>query len=118
MSLTPAVLNLHERASTACESPPQILSQGKESRLAQTPSREGLFKMLRGLELVHHEQEVLSQNYAVMLEGLRLVLHELKCKRQRVIIMLRIPVQRALTASTGQGRPVACRCKAHKLRKL
>jgi hypothetical protein len=118
MSLIPAVLDLRERASTACESLLQILSQGKESQLAQTLSREGLFKMLRGLELVHHELEVLSQNYALMLEGLRLVLHKLKWKRQRVIIMLRVLVQRALAASTRQGRSVACRCKAHKLRKL
>jgi hypothetical protein len=118
MSLIPAVLDLRERASTACESLLQILSQGKESQLAQTLSREGLFKMLRSLEFVHNEQEVILQNYAMMLEGLRLVLQKLRLKRQRVVIMLRILVQRALAASTGQGRSVACRCKAYKLRKL
>jgi hypothetical protein len=58
------------------------------------------------------------QNYAMMLEGLRLVLQKLRLKRQRVVIMLRILVQRALAASTRQGRSVACRCKVHKLRKL
>jgi hypothetical protein len=74
--------------------------------------------MLRSLEFVHNDQEVILQNYAMMLEGLRLVLQKLRLKRQRVVIMLRILVQRALAASTGQGRSVACRCKAYKLRKL
>ena len=118
MSLIPAVLNLRERASTACESLPQLPSQRKEYRLAQTLSREGLLKMLRSLETAHHEQELLSQNYVLMLEELRLVLQKLKWKRQRVIMMLRIPVQKILAAGAGQGRFIACRCKVFKLRKL
>jgi hypothetical protein len=117
MPLTLTVSNLRERVLTAYESLPQLPSQRKEYRLAQTLSREGLLKMLRSLEMAHHEQELLSQNYVPMLKELRLVLQKLKWKRQRVIMMLRIPVQRVL-ASAGQGRSVACRCKAYKLRKL
>jgi hypothetical protein len=74
--------------------------------------------MLRSLELVHYEQELLSQNYVPMLEELRLVLQKLKWKRQRVIMMLRILVQSVLAAGPGQGRSVACRCKVYKPRKL
>jgi len=118
MPLTLTVSNLRERVSTACESLPQLPSQRKEYQLAQTLIREGLLKMLRSLELVLHEQELLLQNYVPMLEKLRLVLQKLKWKRQRVAMMLRIPVQRVLAAGAGPGRPVACRCKVYKLRKL
>jgi len=74
--------------------------------------------MLRSLELVLHEQELLLQKYVPMLEKLRLVLQKLKWKRQRVAMMLRIPVQRVLAAGAGPGQSVACRCKVFKLRKL
>jgi hypothetical protein len=118
MPLTLTVSNLRERVSTACESLPQLPSQLREYRLAQTLTREGLLKMLRSLEFVLHEQELSLQNYVPMLEELRLVLQKLKWKRQRVAMMLRIFVQRVLAAGAGQGRSVACRCKVYKLRKL
>jgi len=118
MPLTLTVSNLRERVSTASESLPQLPSQRREYRLAQTLIREGLLKMLRSLEFVLHEQELLLQNYVPMLEKLRLLLQKLKWMRQRVAMMLRISVQRVLAAGAGQGRSVACRCKVYKLRKL
>lgn len=118
MPLTLTVSNLRERVSTACESLPLLSSQRNENRLAQTLIRVGLLKMLRSLELVLHEQEPLFQNYIPTLEKLKLVVQKLKWKRQRATTMLRIFVQRVLPAGAEQGRSVACRCKAYKLRKL
>ncbi|KAH9203281.1 hypothetical protein DL95DRAFT_399494 [Leptodontidium sp. 2 PMI_412] len=118
ISLTPAALELRERASTACETLLQLLSQQKEYQLVQTLSRAGLLRMLRSLEMAHHEQELLSQNFVRMLEVLRLVLQKVIWKRQRVIMMLRTTVQRQLVTGAGQGRFGACRCNIFKLRKL